>query len=209
MSNPSQFAYSNLLSSPQQVNLYCTPEHDKADYYYHHQAQIDNPSKCKVKSEDSYSDSFESSSEIRESQSSPDLKVKSRTSTPSTGPEDLTIQSPPLSTPQFNTLFSKRNLSVYHSPSNSTNEYSAMNSSHHAMSAYLKSNPYAMNGIAGITSSELLHSSVGYPGKYTTLANTQLMLVDNKGYTKATLLCLFQCVHLANPSCCGALMHCK
>ncbi|KAH7645988.1 homeobox protein OTX2 isoform X2 [Dermatophagoides farinae] len=40
-----------------------------------------------------------------------------------------------------------------------------MNSSHHAMSAYLKSNPYAMNGIAGITSpSDLLHPSVGYPG---------------------------------------------
>lgn len=42
-----------------------------------------------------------------------------------------------------------------------------MNSSHHAMSAYLKSNPYAMNGIAGITSpGDLLHPSVGYPGKY-------------------------------------------
>ncbi|KAH9421916.1 Homeobox protein otx2 [Dermatophagoides pteronyssinus] len=40
---------------------------------------------------------------------------------------------------------------------------SNMNSSHHAMSAYLKSNPYAMNGIAGITSpSDLLHP--GYPG---------------------------------------------
>lgn len=31
--------------------------------------------------------------------------------------------------------------------------------------AYLKSNPYAMNGIAGITSGDLLHPSVGYPGE--------------------------------------------
>jgi hypothetical protein len=35
--------------------------------------------------------------------------------------------------------------------------------------AYLKSSPYAMNGIAGITSPggvDLLHPSVGYPGEY-------------------------------------------
>lgn len=41
-----------------------------------------------------------------------------------------------------------------------------MNSSHHPMSAYLKSNPYAMNALPGIHSpGDLLHSGVGYPGK--------------------------------------------
>ena len=39
----------------------------------------------------------------------------------------------------------------------------------HPAMAYLKSNPYAMNGIAGLASSgsvDLLHPNVGYPGEY-------------------------------------------
>lgn len=40
--------------------------------------------------------------------------------------------------------------------------------------AYLKSSPYAMNGIAGMTSGDLLHPSIGYPGKCIKLCFTTI-----------------------------------
>lgn len=116
------------------------------------------------------------------SASSPERPHQPRSSTPGSGsggtesgstannsgagvsPEDLTSSlTSPSSTPSFQSG-GYRVTPSYHQPH--PHHPSAMNtSSHHAMSAYLKSNPYAMNGIAGITSSDLLHSSVGYPGK--------------------------------------------
>ena len=53
-------------------------------------------------------------------------------------------------------------------PFSSTACHQSVGGGHPAM-AYLKSNPYAMNGIAGLTSSgsvDLLHPNVGYPGEY-------------------------------------------
>lgn len=69
---------------------------------------------------------------------------------------------------QSNSINNSRNSALTFEEIESTDSSgTTMNSSHHAMSAYLKSNPYAMNGIAGITSpGDLLHPSVGYPGKY-------------------------------------------
>ncbi|KAI2800612.1 hypothetical protein BLOT_012000 [Blomia tropicalis] len=100
-----------------------------------------------------------------------------RTSTPST----TSSPSTPITTNNHNNLITPEDLSLssttttniplnlnrstsYHQPHPHPVHHTAsnMNTSHHAMSAYLNSNPYAMNGIAGIASAgDPLHS--GYP----------------------------------------------
>lgn len=178
--NSNQFSYPNLIpnASNQHAAQYRVSEGQVKQEFASYSPQRAVPNQTAeakykpVKSEESFSDSYESSSDFRENPSSPELDLKHRTSTPSTSaPEDLSLSS--LSSSSISSVHGPRPLPI---GAHSGNPYpSNMNSSHHAMSAYLKSNPYAMNGIAGITSAgDLLHSSVGYPGKYLTLLEHSL-----------------------------------